>query len=114
MLAQGYQLSPEVFTFLQNKSVDEVTQIVDDALKLPSTVVKVITTEPSATPVTRPVGLTVAFDVSLELQITVLLVAFKGHTVSVNCTVAPTFTETDVGDTLTAVTGTFIILETLT
>ena len=33
VLAQGYQLSPEVFTFLQNKSVDEVTQIVDDALK---------------------------------------------------------------------------------
>ena len=33
VLAKGYQLSPEVFTFLQNKSVDEVTQIVDDALK---------------------------------------------------------------------------------
>jgi len=33
VLAQGYQVSPEVFTFLQNKSVDEVTLIVDDALK---------------------------------------------------------------------------------
>jgi DNA polymerase II small subunit len=33
VLAQGYQLSPEVFTFLQNKSVEEVAQIVDNALK---------------------------------------------------------------------------------
>ncbi len=33
VLAQGYQLSPEVFTFLQNKSVEEASRIVDDALR---------------------------------------------------------------------------------
>jgi DNA polymerase II small subunit len=33
VLAQGYQISPEVFAFFQNKSVEEVTQIVDDALR---------------------------------------------------------------------------------
>ena len=33
VLAQGYQLSPEVFTFLQNKSVEEASQLVDDALR---------------------------------------------------------------------------------
>ena len=33
MLAQGYQLSPEVFTFLQNQSVDDAAQLVDEALR---------------------------------------------------------------------------------
>lgn len=32
VLAKGYQLSPDVFTFLQNKSVDEVTLLVDEVL----------------------------------------------------------------------------------
>ena len=33
VLTQGYQLSPEVFTFLQNKSVEDAAQLVDEALK---------------------------------------------------------------------------------
>ena len=33
VLAQGYQLSPDVFTLLQNKSVEEATQLVNDAIK---------------------------------------------------------------------------------
>ena len=33
VLTQGYQLSPEVFTFLQNQSVDEAAVLVDEALK---------------------------------------------------------------------------------
>jgi len=33
VLAKGYQLSPEVFNFLQNKSVEEASNIVDDALR---------------------------------------------------------------------------------
>lgn len=37
VLAQGYQLSPEVFTFLQNKTVEEAAQLVDDALKRAAT-----------------------------------------------------------------------------
>jgi DNA polymerase II small subunit len=33
VLTEGYQLSPEVFTLLQNKSVPEATQLVDEALR---------------------------------------------------------------------------------
>ena len=33
VLAQGYQLSPDAFTFLQNQSVDEAAQLVDEALR---------------------------------------------------------------------------------
>jgi DNA polymerase II small subunit len=33
VLAQGYQLSPEIFTFLQDKSPEEVSKLVDNALK---------------------------------------------------------------------------------
>jgi DNA polymerase II small subunit len=33
VLTQGYQLSPEVFTFLQNQSAEEAERIIDDALK---------------------------------------------------------------------------------
>lgn len=32
VLSRGYQLSPDVFTFLQNKSVEEATRLVDNAL----------------------------------------------------------------------------------
>ncbi len=32
VLTKGYQLSPDVFTFLQNKSVGEATELVDNAL----------------------------------------------------------------------------------
>ncbi|MBE0633709.1 DNA-directed DNA polymerase II small subunit [Candidatus Bathyarchaeota archaeon] len=37
VLAQGYQLSPDVFTFLQNQSVEEAAHLVDEALKRAST-----------------------------------------------------------------------------
>ena len=33
VLTEGYQLSPEVFTFLQNKTIDEATNLVDEALR---------------------------------------------------------------------------------
>jgi DNA polymerase II small subunit len=33
VLAQGYQLSPDAFTFLQNQSVEQATRLVDEALR---------------------------------------------------------------------------------
>jgi len=71
----------------------------------PSCVVTVMMALPAAIPVTRPVLLTVETDVLFELQLTLLLVAFEGETVAVNCCV--TFTEmlAEVGLTLTPVTG---------
>ena len=71
----------------------------------PSCVVPVIVAEPAATPVTTPVEITVATDVLLELQLTVAFVALDGSTVAVNWVVAPTYTETESGDTLTPVTA---------
>ncbi len=37
VLTEGYQLSPEVFTFLQNKPIDQAKQLVDEALRRAST-----------------------------------------------------------------------------
>ena len=71
----------------------------------PSCVVTVMVALPTATPVTKPELLTVATDVLPELQLTVLLVAFEGETVAVNCCVAFTDRLAEVGLTLTPDTG---------
>jgi hypothetical protein len=87
-------------------TVPTLTVIADVAVLLPSCVVTVIVAVPCATPLTNPLALTVATEVLLELQLTVLFVAFDGDTVAVNCVVEPTFTDAVVGDTLTPVTAT--------
>ena len=83
-----------------------VTVIAEVAVFPPSCVVTVIVAEPCATPLTNPLEFTVATPVLLELQLTVLFVAFDGDTVAVSCVLAPTFTDAVVGDTLTPVTAT--------
>jgi hypothetical protein len=83
-----------------------VTVIVDVAVKPPSAVVTVTVAEPAATPVTNPLEFTVATPVLFELQVTLLFVALDGDTVAVSWDVPPTPTETDVGETITPVTGT--------
>ena len=74
----------------EGSPVDEPTTTSQAAVKPPSTVVAVMVAEPVATPFTRPVLLTVATAVSLELQVTLLSVAEPGVTVAVSCSVAPT------------------------
>ena len=59
-------------------------------LLLPSAVVTVIVAEPTALAVTKPVLLTVAIDVLLELHVTAGLVVLLGDTVAVNCNVLST------------------------
>jgi hypothetical protein len=76
------------------------------AVKPPSTVVAVIVAAPTTTPVTNPLGLTVAISLLDEFQVTLLFVAFAGNTVSVSCCVPPTLIEADVGLTLTDAAGT--------
>ena len=89
-------------------SVTDTTHV---AVLEPSCVVTVIVAQPAATPVTRPDESTVANDVLLELQLTFLFVASDGSTVAVNWVVAPTSTETRIGDTLTLVTGILTVME---
>ena len=76
------------------------------AVLFPSAVVTVIVADPKATPVTRPVELTVATAVLPELQLTALFVAFAGDTVAVNCVVADGTIDTLAGLMETPVTGT--------
>ena len=61
--------------------------------------------DPTLTAVTKPVALTVATDPLEVDQITVLLVAFAGATVAVNCCVPPTNIEAVDGATVTPVTN---------
>ena len=86
----------------------------EEDVKLPSCVVVVMTAFPGTTAVTRPVGLTVATDVLLLLQVTLLLVAFEGATVAVSCCVFPTESVREAGLTATPVAGTFIVLNSMT
>ena len=88
----------------------EFTVIELVAEKPPSTVVTVMVAEPAATAVTSPDELTVATELLLVDQFTFLFEAFDGATVAVNCCVAPTFTVADVGDTVTPVTGTLVVV----
>ena len=60
------------------------TVIAEVAVFPPSAVVTVIVAAPLAFPVTKPVELTVATEVLLDDQLTVLLVALDGATVAVN------------------------------
>ena len=67
-----------------------VTVTLQFALKLvPSVVVTVMVAVPRLLAVTRPLLLTVATLVLLELQVTVELLALYGDTVAVNCSVSP-------------------------
>src|SRR5687767_5578428 len=66
-----------------------VTVIADVAVLPPSCVVTVIVALPAATPVTRPLLLTVATEELLVDHVTVLFVALEGDTVAVNCCVEP-------------------------
>ena len=59
---------------------------------------------PTLTAVTKPVAFTVATDAFEVDQATVLLVAFAGATVAVNCCVPPTNIEVVEGVTVTPVT----------
>ena len=63
---------------------------------------------PAATPVTNPLELTVATDVLLEVQLTVLFVAFEGVIVAVSSCVAPEAIEAEAGETATPVTATLV------
>lgn len=75
-------------------------------MKLPSLDLKVIVEVPAATPVTRPVLLTVALVASDVVHVPDLSVASDGRTVPVNCRVAPTARDAVAGVTVTPVTAT--------
>ena len=62
---------------------------VQDALKLPSSVVTVMTAVPAATAVTFPVSSTDATDASSEVHTTFLFVAFSGRTAATRFSLAP-------------------------
>ena len=80
----------------------------------PSLVVTDMTALPPPTPLTKPVSLTVATEVLLDLQTTLLSVAVAGATVAVSCCVAPTFIGgTVAGAKVTPVTGVAIIITLL-
>jgi len=76
------------------------------SVKLPSLVVTVIVTVPSAIAVTEPFAATVATDGLLDDQATELLVAFVGETVAVNNCEEPAIIVVEVGVTLTPETAT--------
>lgn len=77
------------------------------AVKLPSSVVTVMVAVPAATAVTLPVLSTVATLVSLEDQVTFLLVALAGFTVATRVAVAPPTVRVSVlWSRVTPVTGT--------
>jgi len=84
--------------------VELLTVIELVAVLLPSCVVTVIIALPVATPVTSPRLFTVAIDILLDLQFTVLLVAFEGKTVEVSCCVAYILILAEDKFTLTPVT----------
>ena len=80
------------------------------ASKPPSAVVTVMVALPADTPVTTPEGFTVAIPLSLDNQVTLLLVASSGKTAAVSIVVAPTSTDALVGLTDTPVTATVCVL----
>ena len=84
------------------------------AVLLPSLVVTVILAEPADLAVTKPEEETVATEVLLEDQVTVLSVAFSGVTVAVSVAVSPSVNVNEVLSKLTPVTGiTFALTVTL-
>lgn len=83
------------------------------ALNEPSWVVTVMVAEPEAIEVTKPVSFTVATFVSLETQLTPLLVALFGLMVAVNCCVLPKpLMVAAPGDNVTPVTFTGLTVST--
>ena len=78
------------------------------AVLAPSCVVTVMMAVPGATAVTNPLALTVATAVLLELQLTILFVAFDGETVAVTCCVVAAEMEAEAGETVTPVTATVV------
>ena len=84
----------------------DVTVTAQLATFAPSCVVAVIVALPAATELTKPVALTVATAPLLVVHVTVLLVAFVGETVAVNCEVAGVLIDNVVDDKLTLVTAT--------
>ena len=82
-----------------------LTEILEVAIKPPSCVVAVMLAVPAATAVTNPLAFTVATAVLLLFQVTVLLLAFAGATVAVNCCVPLMKRLADVGLTDTPVTA---------
>ena len=83
----------ELFTVisLALKVPEDDTVTAQVAVFPPSTVVTVIVAVPTPTAVTSPEELTVATDVSLEDQVTLLLVAVVGFIVAASCVVPPVF-----------------------
>src|SRR2546426_983185 len=93
--------------------VPGVVTVTADVPLCPS-LVAVMVAEPTVTPVTRPLELTVATEVLLLAQLPVRPVSglpFASFGVAVSWTVLPSFTEADAGVTVTEATGT---LETVT
>jgi len=81
------------------------------ALPLCPSLVAVIVAEPSARPVTRPVGYTTATVGSLLRQVTVRPVSglpLASFTVAVSCTVCPAVRFAEAGLTVTEATGTLV------
>src|SRR6218665_1851346 len=73
---------------------------------LPSLAVAVMVTAPAATPVTKPLASTVAFEISPLLHSISLLAASAGRTAAVNCWVLPAATL--VKEDVTAIEVTFL------
>src|SRR6218665_2403640 len=73
---------------------------------LPSLAVAVMVTVPAATPVTKPLASTVAFEISPLLHVTPLSAASAGRTTAVNCWVLPAATL--VKEDVTAIEVTFL------
>ena len=83
-------------------SLTVTTQV---AVKPPSTVVTVISASPTVTAVTLP-SATVATPSSLEVQVTLLSVAFSGSTVAVRLALSPSVRASSAASRLTPVTAT--------
>ena len=98
------EIAPVKAVLSTDAGASTVTAVV--AVKLPSTVVAVIVAVPATTGVTTPPA-TVATFVSLDVQVTFLLVALAGATVAVMVPVAPPAVNVSVsGLTLIALTAT--------
>ena len=97
----------EILPMVFSPNVDKLTPVTVTghvAVLPPSSVVTVMVALPSVTPVARPVLLTVTTDVLSELQVTVLLVAFEGEIVAINCCAAFIERLAESGFTVTLVT----------
>jgi hypothetical protein len=82
-----------IFTLVTGTSF-VLTVTVQVAVLFPSAVAVMIAS-PAATPLTTPLGDTVAIEGALVPQLTFLLVALSGETVAINVSVAPTLMPVD-------------------